>query len=97
MKRNFEVGDKVQSYMRTLTDFSDNSIDKNLYLYEIMAFATDTTSYEMVVVYKALYKDAYGNYRVWTMPYSDFMDETNKSAFPDCKQEYKFELYQEGI
>lgn len=95
MERKFNVGDKVQHFKRTLTDLTQPGIDPNLYLYEIVEFAIDANNLETIVIYKALYKDKNGEYVTWARPWFDFMEPVNKQNYPNCKQEYRFELYEE--
>lgn len=92
MERNFKVGDKIKHFKRELTDFSQPDIDPNLYLYEIVNLAVDANTLETLVIYKALYKNKDGEYVTWARPWFEFMEPVNKVAYPNCKQEYRFEL-----
>lgn len=97
MGREFKVGDKVKHFKRELTDFNQPDIDPNLYLYEIICFAVDADTLETIVVYKALYKNKDGEYITWARTWEEFMEPVNKEVYPDCKQEYRFELCECGI
>lgn len=88
------VGDIVQHFKRETVDFS-TGIDKNLYLYKIMAVAEHTETKEKMVVYQALYdNDKMGiHFGVYVRPYDMFMSEVDHVKYPNIKQKYRFELY----
>ena len=92
MKNRLEVGDVVQHFKReTLTQ------PANLYLYKILAIAEHTESHEMLVVYQALYQDENlgVNWGYYARPYEMFMGEVDKKKYPNIKQRYRFEKFEE--
>ncbi len=88
------VGDVVQHFKRETLDFS-TGIDKNLYLYKIIAIAEHTETKEKMVIYQALYdNDNMGiHFGVYARPYDMFMSEVDREKYPNIKQKYRFELY----
>ncbi len=59
--------------------------------YKVLCIATDSETNEEVVVYEALY----GKHIIWTRPYDMFNSLVDKEKYPDCNQEYRFELVNE--
>ena len=57
-------------------------------LYRILTLALDSETGEEMVVYKALY----GEGTVYVRSLSMFMSEVDKEKYPDCQQEYRFQL-----
>jgi hypothetical protein len=93
MKR-FHVGDIVQHFKReTLQQMND--VDRNIYLYKILAIAEHTETKEKMVIYQALYdNDEMGiHFGVYARPYDMFMSEVDHEKYPYIKQKYRFELY----
>lgn len=56
--------------------------------YQIIAVAYDSETNKKLVVYQALYDD----FKVWVRDYDMFISKIDKKKYPDCKQEYRFEL-----
>lgn len=52
------------------------------------AVAQDAESGEAVVVYRKLYGDG----GLWVRPLAMFLTEVDHEKYPDCKQQYRFEL-----
>ena len=90
----FKVGDIVQHFKRETVDFSTD-IDRNLYLYKILAIAEHTETKETMVIYQALYdNDNMGvHFGVYARPYDMFMSEVDRIKYPNINQKYRFELY----
>ena len=60
--------------------------------YEILCFARDSETQDVVVVYRALY----GERGVWVRPKAMFMSEVDREKYPDAAQTYRFERVEEG-
>jgi hypothetical protein len=80
------IGDVVQHFKR------ETQKDGNKYLYVITNFAEDTETGEMLVIYRALYYP----YKTYARRYDMFAGLVDKEKYPDVKQKYRFELWQEG-
>ena len=90
----FHVGDIVQHFKReTLQQMND--VDRNIYLYKILAIAEHTETKEKLVIYQALYdNNEMGiHFGVYARPYDMFMSEVDHVKYPHIKQKYRFELY----
>lgn len=70
----------------TVRHFKSNE-DGSSKLYTIACFGTHTETMEKMVVYSDI-----SNGQVWIRPYETFMGKVDKDKYPDCKQEYRFEL-----
>lgn len=65
-------------------------------LYEVLDIVNDSESnndaeYKKVVIYKALY----GENLKWARPYEMFASEVDHEKYPEVKQKYRFEEYNE--
>lgn len=60
-------------------------------LYRVMAIATHSETQEPMVVYQRMY----GDYGIFVRPYGMFASKVDKEKYPDAKQEYRFELFDE--
>ena len=56
--------------------------------YLVEDVATDSETGEPVVIYRKLYGD--GSH--WVRPMKMFLEPVDRAKYPDCKQEYRFEL-----
>ena len=92
----FKADDIVMHFKKE----KDTSGDPMAYVYKIISLnARDTTNYERQVIYEALYNSADGAVKIgdhFVRPYDEFMDEVNHEKYPDIKQKYRFEIFQEG-
>ena len=58
----------------------------NYYLVEDIAIHSETK--EKLVIYRELY----GDIKLYARPYDMFLEKTDKTKYPDVEQEYRFEL-----
>ena len=56
--------------------------------YLVEALAQDSETGETVVVYRKLYGDG----SLWVRPLAMFLEPVDRVKYPDCPQEYRFEL-----
>lgn len=56
--------------------------------YLVEALATDSETGEAMVVYRKLYGDG----SLWVRPLAMFLEKVDRVKYPDCPQEYRFEL-----
>ncbi len=66
--------------------------------YRVVCIAKDSTTPKgeeprQVIVYESLGSDR----SIWVRPYELFAARVNKEKFPDCDQEYRFELVDDTI
>lgn len=85
-ERKFQPGDIVKHFKRELVDQNTKE-----YIYKIITFAHHSETDEMLVVYEALYPP----FKVCARPYDMFMSEVDREKYPNIKQKYRFELYEE--
>lgn len=60
-------------------------------MYQIRCLAKHSETGEMMVVYQALYD----TFQIYVRPLDMFMEEVDRSRYPDVKQRYRFELLQD--
>ena len=56
--------------------------------YLVEDVATDSETGKPVVIYRKLYGDG----GLWVRPLEMFLERVDKQKYPDCQQEYRFEL-----
>ena len=56
--------------------------------YKVLLIARDSETGEDIVIYEALY----GKHIIWARPYDMFISKVDHEKYPDCEQEYRFEL-----
>ncbi len=61
-------------------------------LYLLLDVAIHSETEEKMAVYKALY----GECKTYVRPLSMFLSKVDKEKYPDCKEEYRFNLYKVG-
>ena len=62
--------------------------------YKVLMIAYDCEEPERkLVVYQALYDE----HKIWVRDYDVFVSLVDKEKYPDVKQEYRFELVDQGI
>lgn len=60
-------------------------------IYQIRCLAKHSETGEMMVVYQAMYD----NFQIYVRPLDMFMEEVDRSRYPDVIQKYRFELLQD--
>lgn len=85
-QRDLAVGDIVRHFKREWV--SENTSE---YLYKILAFASHTETGERLVIYQGLYPP----FKICARPYDMFMSKVDKKKYPNSKQQYRFEKFNE--
>ena len=85
--RKFYPGDIVRHFKR------ETCPTGNQYLYRIITFAKHTESGEQFVIYQALYKP----FGIYARPFDMFMSKVDAVKYPNIKQEYRFEKWNEHV
>ena len=60
-------------------------------MYQVVDVAKHSETLEEYVVYRQLY----GEGKLWIRPLSMFLEPVDREKYPDCPQEYRFELTEE--
>lgn len=84
--RGISVGSIVKHFKRELVPESTTE-----YLYKVIAFAAHTETGEQLVIYQGLYPP----FKTCARPYDMFMSEVDREKYPDFRQKYRFELYEQ--
>lgn len=89
--RGLYPGDKVRHFKRDSCSDAELMLDKNKYIYRIIAFAQNTDTDEIMVVYQA---ESFPN-KTWVRPWDDFFGLVDREKYPYdwAKQTYRFERY----
>lgn len=96
MERKFNPGDIVKHFKRETVSQEELETNPNKYLYEIIGTASHTESKESLMIYKPLYVvDCLNGQDYAARPLDMFMSEVDHEKYPDIKQQYRFELFEE--
>ena len=96
MERKFNPGDIVKHFKRETVSQEELETNPNKYLYEIIGTASHTESKEPLMIYKPLYVvDCLNGQDYAARPLEMFMSEVDHEKYPDIKQQYRFELFEE--
>ena len=85
-QRDLVVGDIVRHFKREWVSETTSE-----YLYKILAFASHTETGERLVIYQGLYAP----FKICARPYDMFMSKVDKKKYPNSKQQYRFEKFDE--
>lgn len=85
MNREITVGRFYKHFKRELC--TQEEINKNMYLYRIIALAHHTETGEELVIYQALYAP----YSICARPKDMFLSKVDHDKYPNIKQKYRFE------
>lgn len=83
-------GTIVQHFKR---DFTEAAFRGTAYLYEIICISEHTETAEKLVIYRALY----GDKKCYARPLEMFLSETDREKYPNAKQKFRFEKYNDGV
>jgi hypothetical protein len=89
MTTKFKPGQIIRHFKRDSISPLEKSMNK--YLYQVLAVAQHTETQEQMLVYQALYHP----FQVYTRPLQMAEEKVDKVKYPDAKQEYRLEIYQE--
>jgi hypothetical protein len=91
-KTDFRIGSIVKYFQ--YDSLSAEDVSRNVYLYQILAFATMIVGEdrrERLVIYQALYN----HFETFAMPLDEFRSTINREKYPNTKQEFLYEIYEE--
>jgi len=83
-------GTVVQHFKR---GFSEPASLGTAYLYEIICVCEHTETAEKLVIYRALY----GGKKCYARPLEMFLSEIDREKYPNAKQKFRFEKYNDGV
>ena len=93
---DFKPGDIVKHFKRETVSEEELKDNPNKYLYEIIGTASHTETKEQLMIYKPLYEvDCLNGQAYAARPLDMFMSEVDHDKYPDIKQKYRFEVYNE--
>ena len=89
----YSVKNKYNSDDEKCRKFRPNDIVRHFKgnLYRIIAFATNTETGTLEVIYESLYGE-YEKRNVWSRPYEMFASKVDLQKYPSATQEYRFEI-----
>ena len=87
----FTPGSLAQHFKRLELTAEQLVQEPNMYLYEIMGVAEHTESGEALMIYRPLY----GEKKLYARPLAMFLSEVDREKYPNAKQTYRFERYEE--
>lgn len=89
MITKFKPGQIIRHFKRDFASPLEKTTNK--YLYQVLAIAQHTETKEQMLVYQALYCP----FQVYTRPLQMAEAKVDKVKYPDAKQEYRLEIYEE--
>ena len=84
-----EAGTVVEHFKRELLDNWDEEM---MFRYQVLGTGINTADDSEIVIYKALYPDNDGMYKLFSRPIDDFLGLVDKNKYPDIKRKYVFQL-----
>jgi hypothetical protein len=95
-ERVFKPGEIVKHFKRETVSESELVSNPNKYLYEIIGSAKHTEDGSVLVIYKPLYEtDCIKDVDYAARPADMFYSEVDHDKYPDIKQKYRFEKFEE--
>lgn len=92
----FKPNTIVKHFKRETLSSSDLEKNPTAYLYEIIGTAKHTEDGSELMIYKPLYKtDCIVGVDYAARPIEMFMSEVDHEKYPDIKQKYRFEKFEE--
>ncbi len=97
MERKFNPGDIVRHFKRETVSEEELKTNPNKYLYKIIGTANHTETHEDLMIYLPLYEvDCIKDADYAARPLEMFMSEVDHKKYPDIKQKYRFELFEDN-
>ena len=87
----FTPGSLAQHFKRRELTAEQLAQEPQMYLYEIVGVAEHTESGEALMIYRPLY----GQQKLYARPLAMFLSEVDRDKYPNAKQNYRFERYEE--